>query len=80
MSISYLKEFVFLLVFCVFFIFFITFAVQFGMWGVYFFKGGEFGFGMAEIRKSVLAGGSIGSVTAVGIWTMSLLEKRNPHK
>ena len=72
-----LKEFVFLLVFCVFSIFCITAIVQFGMWGVNFLRGGVFEFGMAELKKAALAGGSVGSVAAVGIWVMSLLEERD---
>lgn len=78
--VSCLKEFCILLIFCIFFIFVITFLIQLGVWIFYFFKGGVFGFGVVEFRKSVVAGVTVGSIAAVGIWIMSLLEKRKSNK
>jgi len=73
----YVKEFILLLIYCVFVAFSLIFIIRISFWGFHFFRGGNFEFGMDELRNSIVAGVIAGSFSAVGACLLSIMDKRH---
>lgn len=79
-SISYVKGFFMLLIYCIAVVFCCVLFVRFVMIGAHFLNSGVFEINALDIRKTVIAGLVGGSFSAVGIWTLSFLENRKRNK